>query len=66
MNAFTFQYQQRQSIPQPPQGEVGSSEPAEEMEQSVAEQEMPTQPADTEMTEDSPGSPIVNEIEEET
>ena len=64
-----FQYQQQQSIPQPPQGEVGSNEDAEEMDQSTtsaAEQDTSEQPADTEMTEDPSGSPIVNEVEEET
>lgn len=59
------QYQQQQSIPRPPQGEVGSSEAAEEMDQCT-EQDISVQPADTEMTQDPPGSPIVNEVEEET
>lgn len=64
---FIFQYQQQQttSIPQPPQGEVGSSEP-EEMEQSAEQDEPSERPTDTEMTDDNPGSPIVNEVEQES
>lgn len=57
--------QQQQSIPQPPQTEARTTQGTEEMEQSIVPEASQPPTESISMSEDPPGSPIINEVEEE-
>ncbi|XP_046849502.1 RNA helicase aquarius-like isoform X2 [Xenia sp. Carnegie-2017] len=65
MNAQQQLEQQQQSIPQPPQTEARTTQGKEEMEQSIVPEASQPSTESMSMSEDPPGSPIINEVEEE-